>query len=132
VLTPATLSRWMTWRAYRSARQLGARGVGGVVLLRLVSIASAGSVHLLCGAAGVPAGAYLLGSLIGLTPVVVALSTVGALARESILQPSWAAGLTAAGAVLLVAGVAAALRTVLLLRQFSPAVSRHRDRAEFG
>jgi phospholipase D1/2 len=132
VLTPATLSRWMTWRAYRSARQLGARGVGGVVLLRLVSIASAGSVHLLCGAAGVPAGAYLLGSLIGLTPVVVALSTVGALARESILQPSWAAGLTAAGAILLVAGVAAALRTVLLLRQFSPAVSRHRDRAEFG
>jgi phospholipase D1/2 len=131
-LTPATLSRWMTWRAYRSARQLGARGIGGVVILRLVSIASAGSVHLLCGAAGVPFGAYLAGSLVGLTPVVVALSTVGALARESILQPSRASGLIAVGAVLVVAGLAATLRTALLLRQFSPAVSRHRDRAEFG
>ena len=131
-LTPATLSRWMTWRAYRSARQLGARGVGGVVILRLVSIASAGSVHLLCGAAAVPLGTYLIGSLLGLTPVVVALSTVGALVRAAILQPSWATVVTAAGAAVVVAGLAVALRTALLLRQFTPAVSRHRERAEFG
>ena len=131
-ITPANLSRWMTRRAYRSARQLGAHGLGGVVILRLASIASAGSVHLLCGAARVPFAAYMAGSLIGLTLVVVALSTVGGLVRTAILQPSWPTGLTAAGAALAVAGLAAGLRTVLLLRQFSPSWRRQRERAEFG
>ena len=122
----------MTRRAYRSARQLGARGIGGVVILRLASIASAGSVHLLCGAAQVPFASYVAGSVIGLTPVVVALAAVGGLVREAILQPSWPNGLSPAGAALVVAGLAAALRTVLLLRQFSPSWLRHRERAEFG
>ena len=129
---PARLSRWMTRRAYRSTRQLGAHGVGGVAILRLASIASAGSGHVLCGAARVPFAAYIVGSVIGLTPIIAALSGIGALVRLAILAPSWWRWLQVGGAVMAVAGLAAALRTVLLLRQFSPAVSRHRQRAEFG
>ncbi len=131
-ITPANLSRWMTRRSYRSIRQLGARGVGGVAILRLVSIASAGAVHLVCGAVGVPVAAYLAGSLIGLTPIVVALSAVGALVRVAILQPSWASWSLVGGIALVLVGLASALRTVLLLRQFSPTVSQQRQRAEFG
>jgi uncharacterized membrane protein YdjX (TVP38/TMEM64 family) len=131
-IAPARLSRWMSRRAYRSARQLGGRGVWGVTLLRLASIASAGSVHLVCGAARVPFVAYMAGSLLGLTPVVLVLTGVGALTRQAILRPSWTGWLTVAGATIVVAGLAAALRTVLLLRQFAPSVSQHRQRAEFG
>ena len=131
-IKPANLSRWMSRRSYRSIRQLGARGVGGVAILRLVSIASAGAVHLVCGAVRVPVAAYLAGSLIGLTPVVVALSAVGALVREAVLQPSWASWSAVGGVALVLVGLAYALRTVLLLRQFSPTVSRQRERAEFG
>ena len=131
-ITPANLSRWMSRRSYRSIRQLGARGVGGVAILRLVSIASAGAVHLVCGAVRVPVAVYLAGSLLGLTPIVVALSAVGALVRAAILQPSWASWSAVGGIALVLVGLAFALRTVLLLRQFSPTVSRQRERAEFG
>jgi hypothetical protein len=36
------------------------------------------------------------------------------------------------GAALLLMAVAAALRTVLLIRRFAPSVTSHRTRAEFG
>jgi uncharacterized membrane protein YdjX (TVP38/TMEM64 family) len=131
-ITAASLSRWMTRRSYRSIRQLGARGVVGVAILRLASIASAGAVHLVCGAVGVPVATYAAGSLLGLTPIVVGLSTVGALLRSAILQPSWASWSMVGAVVLVLVGLASVLRTVLLLRQFSPTVSRQRQRAEYG
>ena len=50
------LSRWMSPQSFRSGRQLQAKGVLDVAALRLASVASAGSVHLLCGAWRVPFG----------------------------------------------------------------------------
>jgi phospholipase D1/2 len=129
---PAGLTRWIGRRSYRSVRQLGARGVRGVIVLRLASIASAGSVHLLCGAGRVPFGIYMTGSAIGLIPVIVALSGMGGLLRRTLLHPSVSNGAIAIGAALLVIGVAVGLRTFLLIRQFAPSVSLQRDRAEFG
>lgn len=131
-ITPANLAPWMSRRSYRSIRQLGTHGVGGVAILRLVSMASAGAVHLACGAARVPVAAYAAGSLIGLTPIVVALSVLGALVRAATLQPSWARWAAVGGVVVVLAGLGAAVRTLLLLRQFTPTVSRQRLRAEFG
>jgi phosphatidylserine/phosphatidylglycerophosphate/cardiolipin synthase-like enzyme/uncharacterized membrane protein YdjX (TVP38/TMEM64 family) len=131
-MTPDRLAPWVSRRSYRSIRQLGARGAGGVAILRLVSMASAGAVHLACGAARVPPGAYWAGSLLGLTPVVAALSALGALVRAAILRPSWARWSAVGAVVLVLIAVAAALRTALLLRQFTPTVSRQRQRAEFG
>ena len=129
---PAGLTRWMSRRSYQSARQLGARGVVGVIVLRLASVASAGSVHLLCGAGRVPFATYLIGTVIGLTPVIAAISGLGGLLRQALLQPSVEnAAITVAAGLLLLA-FAAALRAFLLIRQFAPSVSLHRDRAEFG
>lgn len=126
------LARWMSRRAYRSARQLIARGVIGVMMLRLTSIASAGSVHLVCGAAGVPFGAYLAGSLLGLIPVVVVLSGVGNLIRAAIINPGWSSALVAAAGVLGAFALAIAARSLLLTRRFSPSVQRQHAREEFG
>jgi phospholipase D1/2 len=126
------LPRWMSRRAYRSARQLGTQGVVGVLLLRLASIASAGSIHLLCGAVRVPFTTYIAGTVIGLAPAMFALAALGALLRQTLLFPSLSnALLTAVTAVLLIV-VAALVRTFLLIRRFAPSVASHRARAEFG
>jgi phospholipase D1/2 len=129
---PSGITRWISGRAYRSARQLGARGVMGVLVLRLASVASAGSIHLLCGAGQVPFGIYIAGTAIGLVPAVAALSGLGALVRHAVLYASLSNGLVAIGAAVLLTALAAGLRTFLLIRQFAPSLSNQRRRAEFG
>jgi uncharacterized membrane protein YdjX (TVP38/TMEM64 family) len=103
-----------------------------VLVLRLASVASAGSIHLLCGAGRVPFGRYVAGTAIGLVPAVAVLTGLGALVRDTLLQPSLTNGLLAVGAALLLTAGAAVLRTFLLIRQFAPSVSSQRTRAEFG
>jgi phospholipase D1/2 len=132
LIGPAGLSRWMSRRSYRSGRQLGARGVLGVAVLRLSSVASAGSIHLLSGAWRIPFATYVAGTILGLTPVMAALSGLGGLLRETLLHPSIWNGLLTIGAGLLLIALAGGLRAVLLVRQFAPSVSSHRNRAEFG
>jgi phospholipase D1/2 len=128
----ANVSRWMSRRSYRSTRQFGARTVMGVLVLRLASVASAGSVHFLCGAGRVPFVTYLVGTVIGAAPMIVALTALGALLRQTLLDPSMAHGLLTVGAAILLTVGATLLRTFLLVRQFAPSVSRQRVRAEFG
>lgn len=128
----ARVSQWMSRRSYRSGRQLGTRGVAGVAVLRLSAVASAGAVHLLCGASRVPFFSYLAGTALGLAPSVAALVWLGAVLRTTLLEPTLWNALTTIAAGLAVAGVAYALRTMLLIRQFAPSVSGHRQRAEFG
>ena len=119
-------------RSYRSARQLGRRGVAGIVVLRLASVASAGSIHLLCGAGRVPFMTYLAGTAIGLTPAMIALCGVGALVRRALLHPSLENVAMIGAAAVLLSVLATGLRTALLVRQFSPSTSHQRRRAEFG
>jgi uncharacterized membrane protein YdjX (TVP38/TMEM64 family) len=126
------LSRWMSRQSFRSGGQLQAKGLLDVVALRLASVASAGSVHLLCGAWRVPFARYLLGTAIGMAPAIAALCLLGGLLRQALLQPSIANGLLAIGAAVVVIAIAAGLRTLLLFRQFGPSISGHRSRAEFG
>ena len=126
------LPRWMSRRSHRSVRQLGARGVGGVVMLRLASVASAGSIHLMCGAGRVPFATYLAGTVVALVPAVAALTGLGGLLRHTLLNPSVSNGLTTIGAFVIVFAFASGLRTFLLIRQFAPAISSHRGGAEFG
>ena len=103
-----------------------------MVVLRLASVASAGSIHLLCGAGRVPFATYMAGTVIGLAPAIAALSGLGGLLRHTLLNPSVSNGLTTIGAAVLLFALASGLRAFLLIRQFAPAVSSHRDRAEFG
>jgi uncharacterized membrane protein YdjX (TVP38/TMEM64 family) len=132
VLGPSRVTGWTSPRSYKSIRQLGATGMTSVIMLRLASVATAGSIHLLCGAARVPFAAYLAGTAIGLVPMVVALAGLGALVRQTLLEPSIANGLLTVGAAALIAAGASVLRTALLIRQFGPSVSSQRARAEFG
>ena len=129
---PARLPRWMSRRSYRSARQLGARGVIGVLVLRLASVATSGSIHLLCGAGRVPFSTFMAGTLLAFVPAIAALAGLGALLRQTLLVPTtWNVVQTIVAAILLTTA-AAILRTLLLIRQFAPSVSQQRARAEFG
>ena len=128
----AGLTKWMSRQSYRSVRQLSAQGVVGVIVLRLVSVASAGAIHLLCGAARIPFATFLTGTLVALAPTIAALSGLGGLLRHTLLKPTLANGFATIGAALLLAAAVSGLRTFLLIRQFASAVSSHRGRAEFG
>jgi uncharacterized membrane protein YdjX (TVP38/TMEM64 family) len=128
----ARLPRWMSRRSYRSGLQVGARGFLGVVVLRLASVASAGAINLLSGAWQIPFAVFVAGTTIGLVPAMAALAGLGALLRQTVLQPSISNGLVTIGAGIIFIILAAGLRTLLLIRQFAPSMSGHRDRAEFG
>ena len=129
---PARLPRWMSRRSYRSARQLGARGIIGVLVLRLASVATSGSIHLLCGAGRIPVSTFLTGTLLAFVPAVAALAGLGALLRHTLLNPTTSNVVLTIVAAILLTVAAAVLRTLLLIRQFAPSVSRQRARAEFG
>ena len=126
------VARWISRRSYRSARQLGAHGVVGVIVLRLSSVASSGAVHLVCGAGRVPFVRFLAGTVIGAAPAIVVLSAFGALLRDTLLRPSMSNSLAAIATAGLLFLLARAIRTFLLIRQFAPSVAGHRARAEFG
>jgi phospholipase D1/2 len=129
---PDKLQRWMSRRSYRSARQVGAQGLTGVIVLRLASVASAGAIHLLCGAARLPLASFLAGTAIGLAPATFAVAGLGALLHRTLQDPSLLSALTVIVAAVLLLTVAAGIRTVLLIRRFAPSVRSHRTRAEFG
>jgi phospholipase D1/2 len=128
----AGVAQWVSRRSYRSVRQLGARHVIGVLVLRLSSVASTGAVHLLCGAGRVPFTAYMAGTIIGMAPAIVALNALGSVFRGALLDPSMSKALTTITVAVLLIVLASAVRTLLLIRQFAPSVAMHRDRAEFG
>src|ERR1044072_5270204 len=98
----------MTRRSYRSARQVGAQGLTGVIILRLASVASAGAIHLLCGAARLTLASFL------------AVAGLGALLQRTVQDPSLLSVLTVIVVAVLLLAVAAAIRTVLLIRRFAP------------
>jgi uncharacterized membrane protein YdjX (TVP38/TMEM64 family) len=87
---------------------------------------------LLCGAGLVPFMAYMSGTIIGMVPAIVALSVLGSVFRDALLEPSMSNALATIAVAVLLVVLAAAIRTLLLIRQFGPSVARHRDRAEFG
>ena len=126
------VAQWVSRRSYRSVRQLAARDVIGVLVLRLSSVASTGAVHLLCGAGRVPFTAYLAGTIIAMVPAIVALSALGGVFRTALLDPSMSNALTTITVAVLLILLASVVRTLLLIRQFAPSVAMHRDRAEFG
>jgi uncharacterized membrane protein YdjX (TVP38/TMEM64 family) len=128
----AGLTHWISRRSYRSIRQLSGRGLMDLIALRLASVASAGSIHLLCGAERVPFATYMAATAISLAPTIAALTGLGGLLRHTLLNPSLSSGFTAIGATVLLFAVAYGLRAILLMRQFASAVSSHRERAEFG
>jgi phospholipase D1/2 len=119
-------------RAYRVWLDLPGRGAVAVVVLRLISVFSATSIHLLCGAARVPLRAYVIGTGGAFVPVVLVLSAVGGLLRHAIRAPSLQnTTLTIIIAVLL-AGVALRMRRNLLVKRLHVARAEQEARAVYG
>jgi uncharacterized membrane protein YdjX (TVP38/TMEM64 family) len=119
-------------RSYRSIRQLGLQGAAGVAVLHLSTTASAGAIHLMCGAGRVPLWKVLLGSAMGLAPEIVVLGGAGVLFRNALLEPTLSHVLAAIGAAVGLVIVAGAMRALLLFRRFAPSMSSHRQGAAFG
>ena len=61
-----------------------------------------------------------------------AVAYLGALLRRALMDPTPSNVLMVIGLALLFMGVAAAIRTALLIRRFAPLGRSHRTRAEFG
>jgi uncharacterized membrane protein YdjX (TVP38/TMEM64 family) len=129
---PRRIARWMSRRSHRSVRQLGTRGILGIVVLHMSTVASASAIHLASGASRLRFASFVAGTALTVVPTAALLSGLGALLRYTLKFPSRRSALLAMGATLLLMAAAAALRGLLVIRQFAPSVSRHRERAEFG
>jgi phosphatidylserine/phosphatidylglycerophosphate/cardiolipin synthase-like enzyme/uncharacterized membrane protein YdjX (TVP38/TMEM64 family) len=132
LLGPQAVRRVVSRKSFRSVRQLEATGMRGVAMLRLAGVASPGVVHLLSGAGRMPFGSYLAGTALGIGPAIIALAVLGALLGDLVLAPALPNAVGTVLAALVVLGCALALRAFLQIRQFAPAMSRQRARAEAG
>ena len=96
-------------RLNRLSKKLGKRGILTIVTLRLIPVAPFGVVNLVAGATHVRARDFLLGSLIGLTPGLLAITVFSHQVAATIREPELGAfallvavaGALAAGAWLL-------------------------------
>jgi len=128
----ARLVPWLGERGRRVWARLAGRGAMTVAVLRALPIAPVSAIHLLCGAARVPAGEYALGTLLGLAPILLALAGLATLLRWAILHPGpLSVGATIATAVAL-ALVARRIRTSLLARRLARTEARPRERDDLG
>jgi phospholipase D1/2 len=119
-------------RAYRVWGGLPDRGAVAVGVLRMISVFSAASIHLLCGAARVPFRAYAIGTAGAFVPVVLVLSLMGGMLRHAIRRPSdWNTTFTIVVAVLL-AGVVLRARRNLLVKRLHVARAEQEARAVYG
>lgn len=131
-LHPARIAPWIGGRAYRLWSRMGGREGASIAVLRLVSIASAGSIHLLSGAARVPFRDYAFGTLVGTAPWIVLLAVFGGLVRATVLHPGpWMSTSMAALALGLLL-LTFRLRRTFLLRQMRPVMREQEERARFG
>ena len=126
------LPRWMSRRSYRSARQLGARGVIGVLVLRLASWPLQDRFISFAVRAEFPSRRSWPAPCSAFVPADRrARRPRGRCFARRCSIHRCRTRLTIVTAILLTAS-AAILRTLLLIRQFAPSVSSHRARAEFG
>ena len=103
-----------------------------MLVLRLASVATSGSIHLLSGAGKVPFTTFITATLLTFVPVIAVFTGLGALLRLTLLAPTTYHVLLTIGVALLVMVGSGVLRTLLLIRQFAPSLTNQRARAEFG
>lgn len=116
---------------YRVWRELPERGATSVAVLRLISVFSATSIHLLCGASRLPLLAYAAGTAGAFVPVVIVLSLMGGLLRHLIREPgAWSAVITI-GAAAVFAAVGLRVRRNLLVKRVHAARVEQQPRARF-
>lgn len=87
------------------SERLRAHGVLAVALLRLVPLAPAALVNLACGAAGLRARDFALGSALGFLPGIVGVVVVGRQLARWIEDPGWQTGGWLAATAVFVVGL---------------------------
>jgi uncharacterized membrane protein YdjX (TVP38/TMEM64 family) len=97
-------------RLRRLRRRLRSNGVLAVALVRVVPVAPFPVVNMAAGAAGISARDFFLGSVVGMAPGAVALALAADRAVAAIRDPSWTAGLVAAGAMVAFVAIGRMLR----------------------
>jgi uncharacterized membrane protein YdjX (TVP38/TMEM64 family) len=123
---------WIGQRAYRLWRELRGSGAASVALLRLVSVSSATTVHLLSGAARVAPREYWMGTLIGFAPGFVALCLLGGLLRRMILHPGPKTAVLTAFTAIALGAIVLRSRRVFLLKKLGPSMRDQIERARYG
>lgn len=125
-------SAWIGPRAFRLWRELRTRPFTSVAMSRLIPVAAATTIHVVCGAARVPLRPYLLGTLTGLLPGILALCLLGGQVRGAILHPTWWRSAALVFTALVFAFVVLRMRRVLMRRQLGTALEEQAQRARFG
>ena len=125
MLGARTVQRLIGNKPLRVVRSVGARGVLAFAGLRLAPIAPFSLVNLAAGAAGVPLVPFLLGSMLGLLPGVLALTLIG----QGVLAVLWASFNVNAAIPVVLAGLVA---TVIAGLVFQRRRRRHRSRGSRG
>jgi phospholipase D1/2 len=132
LLQARRVAPWIGRRAYRLWSRLRGRGGASVAILRLVSISSAASIHLLSGVARVPFGEYAVGTLLGTTPWIVVLAVIGGLVRSTVLHPGPWISFSMAALAIGLGCLAMRMHRTFLMRQVRPAMRDQEERARFG
>lgn len=88
VLGKARLRKLVGWKINRVRRALGRHGVLAMLLLRLVPVAAFQSVNLVAGASGVCLRDFVVGTVFGMAPGILAMSVLGDRLLAVIRTPS--------------------------------------------
>jgi len=76
-------------RFERARKQIVGNGVIAVALIRMVPVAPFSIVNLAAGASGILFLDYLVGTIIGMAPGLIAISVFGAQIADLVTEPSW-------------------------------------------
>lgn len=96
------------WKVNRVSRTFSRHGIASVALLRLAPVAAFSMVNLAAGAAGVRFRDFVLGTLVGVTPSIIAMSVLGDQAVRVLRRPDLAnaVGLGLAAVLIIAVGLA--------------------------
>jgi uncharacterized membrane protein YdjX (TVP38/TMEM64 family) len=94
--------RFLTPRLYRLARRIAERGFLAAAALRIVPVAPFAVVNLAAGALRLRFRDFALGTVVGMAPGVLVMTSLAEPLRRWVVDPGWRAGVILAGVAALV------------------------------
>jgi uncharacterized membrane protein YdjX (TVP38/TMEM64 family) len=105
-----TIKRLAGSRVHTLSRLLGRHGLGSVVAVRIVPVAPYSIVNLMAGASHIRPATFLLGTVLGMGPGIVAMTLFGTQLMSALRDPGMGAVLILAAVVLAIVVLGALLR----------------------
>jgi phosphatidylserine/phosphatidylglycerophosphate/cardiolipin synthase-like enzyme/uncharacterized membrane protein YdjX (TVP38/TMEM64 family) len=97
-------------RVHTISRALGKHGLGSIVVVRIVPVAPYSIVNLMAGASHIRPVTFLLGTVLGMAPGIVAMTLFGSQLMNALRNPGMGTILILAAIVLAIVGLGALLR----------------------